>query len=201
MSINGSDNTSGSAWSNNPGWSADSSYGSTNYGASYAQPDPSQGYEAPYGSQTYAYGYDGGYGAYPGQGYDQAYGEPRPGQGQIAPDDERTFAIIAHLSGIAGMIVSAGWLGFVGPLVVWGLYKDRSPYVREAAARSFNFYLGMTIASIVAWVCVFTIILVPVAIVIFIVAGIMSIVCPILAAIAASKYELGDYPFQIRVLK
>ena len=57
--------------------------------------------------------------------------------------EERSMALIAHLSTIAALIISAGWLSFVGPLVVWFLYKDKSQFARQSAAGAFNFNLGM----------------------------------------------------------
>lgn len=141
---------------------------------------------------------------YPGQPYGQPhpyiYGEPRPRAGSLSPDDDRTYAILAHIASPVGMLFSVGWLGFIGPLIVWLLFKDRSPYVREASARSFNFSLGMTIASIVAWICLITVILAPVAAVIWLAVLIMEIYYPIKAAIQASHYQMARYPFSVRLL-
>ena len=46
------------------------------------------------------------------------------------------MAILAHLAAVIAMVVSAGWLTFVGPLIVWFIYKDKSRFVRNAAAGS-----------------------------------------------------------------
>lgn len=114
--------------------------------------------------------------------------------------DERTLAVAAHLSTIVAMVVSAGWLSFVGPLVVWLLFRHRSPFVRRSAAGSFNFNIWAWVISVVAWVCAFTVVLLPVAVVLWVVAGLMTVVCHVLGAVRASRGILYTYPAQLRVL-
>ncbi len=126
--------------------------------------------------------------------------DARHGRSTVAAADERTFAIVAHLSAIAAMILSAGSLSFLGPLIVWFVYKDRSPFVRQAAAGSFNFNLWAWVMSVIAWVLVFTVILIPVSIVLWAVAGIMTLWCHIRAAMKAAKHEPYRYPASIPVL-
>ena len=114
--------------------------------------------------------------------------------------DERTVAILAHLAALIAMVVSAGWLTFVGPLVVWFIYKDRSRFVRNAAAGAFNFNLAMTVTTVVAWILCFTIILIPVSIIAFIVVFVMTLVCSIKGALKASDNRLYRYPLGINLL-
>lgn len=123
-----------------------------------------------------------------------------PGQGSITESDDRTFATIAALSGPVGMLFSLGWLGFAGPLIVWAIYRDRSPFLRQQAARAFNFQLGMTLLSIVAWVLLFTVILIPVSVVIWIAVFILSVYHPVMAAIGYSRGEPYRYPWSLTVL-
>src|SRR5215212_334591 len=102
---------------------------------------------------------------------------PHPsGQSLVPTSEERTWAILGHLAAIVAAVISVGWLSFVGPLVIWALYKDRSPFVRQAAAGSFNFNLGLCVMNIIAWICVFTVILIPVALVLFFIANILLFV-------------------------
>lgn len=121
-------------------------------------------------------------------------------RGTVAPSQERTLAILAHLSAIAAMIVSAGWLSFVGPLIIWFIYKDRSPYVRQAAAGSFNFNLWAWVMAIVGWILFITVIGIPVAVVLWIVAGVMTLWCHIRAAVEAGNHRRYRYPASIPVL-
>lgn len=121
-------------------------------------------------------------------------------RGSVAPGEERSLAILAHLSAIAAMIVSAGWLSFLGPLVIWLLYKDKSPYVRQAAAGSFNFNLWAWVMSIVGWVLFITVIGIPIAIALWVVAGVMTLWCHIRAAVNAANHRGYRYPVSIPVL-
>ncbi|MFT3942377.1 MAG: DUF4870 domain-containing protein [Ancrocorticia sp.] len=179
-----SDNQANNAWNDNT-WAG--------------QPFDSQ---QPYGGQPY----DQSYNAYNGQPYGQegagynSFGEPIPGQGNLSADDDKVYAILAALSGPAAMLLSMGWLAFAGPLILWFLFKDRSPYARAAAARAFNFQLGMTVASIVAWLLLVTVILIPVSFIIWIAVFVLSIYYPIQAVMAASRYESYNYPFSLPVL-
>ncbi|MCU1536738.1 MAG: hypothetical protein JWP82_1089 [Humibacillus sp.] len=115
--------------------------------------------------------------------------------------EERTWAILGHLAALIAAVVSVGWLSFVGPLIIWVLYKDRSAFVRQAAAGSFNFNLAVWVAIIAGWVMFFTVILIPLAIIVWAVAIIAALVFHIRAALAANRGELYRYPWSITVLR
>ncbi len=110
------------------------------------------------------------------------------------------MSILAHLSALIAAVVSAGWLSIVGPLLVWVFYKDRSTIARQAAAGAFNFNLAVWLLIIVGWVCIFTVVLSPVGIIVWIVAGVAALFCHIKGAIRASNGEAYSYPFSIPVL-
>ena len=114
--------------------------------------------------------------------------------------DERSMAILAHLSAIIAMVLSAGWLSFLGPLIVWFIWRDRGPLVRQAAAGAFNFNITVWVTSIIAWICLFTVILIPLAIVLWIGAFVAQMVLSIRGAMAANKGEVFRYPMQIKIL-
>ncbi len=121
-------------------------------------------------------------------------------QSRQLSDSERVPAILAHLATIIAMFVSAGWLSFVGPLVVWFMYKDRSEYVRRAAAGSFNFNIWAWVMTIIGWIMIFTVILLPVGILLLTIAFLMTIICHTLGAIRAANGEPFRYPAQIKIL-
>jgi len=110
------------------------------------------------------------------------------------------MAMLAHLSMIVGLVLSAGWLTFVGPLVLWLVYKDRSPFVRQASAGAFNFSLAVSVASILVWLLVITFFGIPLALVLGLVVAVASIAMPIVGAMRADKGQPYHYPLQIPVL-
>lgn len=125
---------------------------------------------------------------------------PVPPGGPLASGTERTASIFAHLSALIAAVISVGWLSILGPLIVYLVYKDRSELVRRAAAGAFNFNLAVWALIIIGWICLFTVVLIPVTIIIWIIAGVAALVCHIVGAVKASHGETYDYPFQIRVL-
>ena len=135
--------------------------------------------------------------------YNQVPNYNRP-QNQVpnpAPSsDERLWAMLAHLSAPIASVVSVGWLNFVGPLIVWLLFKDRSAFVRNAAAGAFNFQLTTTLATILGWILIFTIVLFPVGIILLIIGALGSIVLGVIGALKTWNGEAYTYPWQFRVL-
>lgn len=121
-------------------------------------------------------------------------------QGVVPASDERTLAMLAHLSAPIAWAVSVGWLNFLGPFIVWALFKDRSPFVRNAAAGSFNFTLSMTILSVVGWLMIFTILLAPLGILLVGLSGTLAIVLGILGAVRTWNGRSYTYPWQFRAL-
>ncbi|AJC69095.1 DUF4870 domain-containing protein [Trueperella pyogenes] len=119
---------------------------------------------------------------------------PRP-----AGPEDRTWAMLAHLSAIIAWVVSAGWISFVGPFLVWFLKKD-NPYVRQAAAQSFNFNLGMWAMSLIGWILTITLIFAPIGIPLIVLSFILTLWHHIKATISASNNRLHHYPYQIKIL-
>ena len=64
-------------------------------------------------------------------------GEHSPSS-SMSPADEKTWSIIAHLSVLAGLI----GLMPLGALVVWLIYRDRSPLVRFHAAQALWYQIA-----------------------------------------------------------
>ena len=140
------------------------------------------------------------YGAYENQSHAPLTGPAGPtGRPKLSSDD-RLWAIIAHLSAAIAWAVSAGWLNIVGPLVVYVLQKDKSPFVRNAAAGAFNFSLTMWITGIVGWILTITIVGAIVGIPLIIVSGLGSIILGIVGAVKSANDESYTYPLQLKVL-
>jgi uncharacterized Tic20 family protein len=71
-------------------------------------------------------------------------GAPTGPSEPMSAQEERTWSVVAHLSALAGLV---GLMPF-GALLVWLLYKDRSPRVRFHALQA----LWYQVAWIVIWV-------------------------------------------------
>ena len=104
---------------------------------------------------------------------------------QPTPDD-RTWAMLAHLSPIVG-------LGFIGPLVVWLIYKDKSPFVADQAKEALNFALAMLIVVLICIVTIVGICVLPVV-------GIGALVYQIIAAMESNKGVWYRYPYIFRMI-
>ncbi|GAA3811999.1 hypothetical protein GCM10022226_35750 [Sphaerisporangium flaviroseum] len=192
-------------------------YGQQGYGhQGYEQPGyGQQGYEQPgYGQPGYGqpgYGQQGygqqGYGqpGYGHQGYEQpGYGQPgyghqgygpmgRPPEphvpGRYGPrpgSDDTTMSMLAHLLGLL--------TSFVGPLIIYLVKKDESPYVRDQAAEALNFQITLFIAYVVCTVLAFVII----GFLLMFVVWIGSLIMMIMASVAANRGENYRYPMNIR---
>lgn len=122
---------------------------------STAPPPPGQGFgpSTPYGGSTPDDTFTGSGG--PGQPGPSGAAGPgwsgTPAASGPASDSDRLVAMFCHLSGIIATVLSGGLLPFVGPLIVWLMYKDNDPFVRRAAAGSFNFHVVATLAYWAMW--------------------------------------------------
>ena len=107
---------------------------------------------------------------------------------------ERTWGMLAHLAALAGFIIPLG--NIIGPLVVWLIKKDESPFVDDQGKESLNFQISITIYCIVAAI------LIVIVIGIFLLIGlaILDLVLIIIAAVKANTGEKFRYPLTIRLI-
>ncbi|WP_018155062.1 DUF4870 domain-containing protein [Demetria terragena] len=124
----------------------------------------------------------------------------QPPLSQQNTGSDRSIAILAHLSAPIAALLSVGTLSLLGPLAMWAIYKDKSSYVRRAAAGAFNFNLSFWVLLVVSLLLTFTVIGAIIGIPLMIVIFVVSLWCHIKGAIRASNGEIYDYPFQIKVL-
>lgn len=111
----------------------------------------------------------------------------------VISDDDRMMAMLCHLLAI--------FTGFIGPLVLWLVKKDSSPFVAHHGKESLNFQitllLVMTCLGAATFILMFVligIVLVPVLILV----PVLALVAEIIAAVAAQKGEWFRYPCCIR---
>jgi len=166
-------------------------YGAPQQGAPGQQMPPQQPYGAP-GQQPYGAPQ---YGA-PGQ---PQYGAP--GGASMTPQDEKQWAMLGHLGGI---------LMWLGPLIVFLVYKDRSAFVKQESKEALNFQILMTI-GVVALSLVLGIIAIPLAFVTFGLAAalpmlafvpwVLGVIFAIVGAVRVNAGGSYRYPFNLRLIK
>ncbi len=79
-------------------------------------------------------------------------GGSRPGRTMMkamSPKDENTWSVLAHLSVFLNIVT--GFLGPVAALVIWLMYKDRSPRVAFHALESLVYQVAWMVILIVGW--------------------------------------------------
>lgn len=149
----------------------------------YAQQPPGQ---QPYTQQPYTQQ------PYAQQPYGQPYQAP-----PLSHGDRVTWSVLAHLSPLV--------LSFVGPLIVWLIYKDRDEVVRHHSLEALNFQIslmGATLCAVV--VAMLGIVLLPLALagwLATVVIGVGALVFMIMAAVAAHRGEPYRYPVSVRLVR
>ncbi|HEX6257310.1 MAG TPA: DUF4870 domain-containing protein [Euzebyales bacterium] len=134
---------------------------------------------------------------------DVAMSSAPPPPAAAITDESRMWAMGAHLSALAGVLLG-GLPAFLGPLVVWLLRRDEhDPFAAAHAREALNFNISVIMYAVVGvLVTILTLglallIVVPVGIILFI----LYLVVTVRGAIAASRSEYYDYPLTIRLVR
>ncbi len=113
-----------------------------------------------------------------------------------AAKDEQNWAMICHLSALAGFIIPFG--NVIGPLVVWQMKKDTMPLVDQHGKEALNFQITVAIAAIISMVLMLVII----GIFLLMVVALGGLVMTIIAGVKVANGELNyKYPFALRLIK
>ncbi|WP_329479908.1 DUF4870 domain-containing protein [Kribbella sp. NBC_01510] len=118
----------------------------------------------------------------------------------LSASEERTWAMVAHI----GVFVAAWFaMGFLCPLVVWLVYRQRSDFVRRHALESLNFQLSLLIYTAIAVVLILITFGLGVLIIIplIIIGAVAAVVFIVLATMAASSGNEYRYPLTIRLVR
>ena len=108
---------------------------------------------------------------------------------------ERQWALICHLSVLAGFIIPFGNLA--APIIIWSAKKDEFPMVDVHGKEVINFQISFTIWFMVSAV----LILILLGIFMLIVLAVLQLVFVIIGALKADRGELYHYPLTIRFIK
>jgi uncharacterized Tic20 family protein len=87
-------------------------------------------------------------------------------------------------------------LGFLAPLVIWLVFKDRSPFLDRTAKEALNFQLTLLVGFVVSSVLV----LVLIGLVLLFAVWVTGIVFMVLASVAVARLEDYRYPVNIRFI-
>lgn len=107
---------------------------------------------------------------------------------------ERTWGMLCHLSALAAFVFPLG--NIFGPLIVWLVKKDESPFVDDQGKESLNFQISFTIYCIFA--AILTVIFI--GFILLIALGVAFLILVIIAAVKANEGEEFRYPFTIRLV-
>jgi uncharacterized Tic20 family protein len=103
--------------------------------------------------------------------------------------------MLCHLLGI--------FTGFLGPLVIWLVQKDRCTFLDHHGREALNFQLTILLVMMCLGSATFVLMFVFVGVLlipVLIAVPVLAIVAEILAALAAQKGEWHRYPFCIRLV-
>jgi uncharacterized protein len=111
---------------------------------------------------------------------------------------DRNLALLAHLSGCLGIVVGSV-PGFVGPLVIWLIQKDKSAFVEQEAKEALNFQITLLIMMVVFLVVTFLScwLLFP----LLFVPALLQVVFGIIATVSVANGNAYRYPFNLRLIK
>ena len=110
----------------------------------------------------------------------------------MTPQEEKTWGMLAHLIPLGVLLVSS--FGWVAALVIYIVHKDKSKFVAFHALQQLYFMGLVWILGIVGAILFFTVIGIPIAILLWVLIGIGSIACPIIGAIKATDGEWWEFP-------
>ena len=130
---------------------------------------------------------------------------PVPGDLAVVSNDEKTWASIAHFSSLTSLIPAVGIIGSVlGPLIVYLVKKDTSPFVAQEAKEALNFNITWAVGTTLLWgvsilliIALVGFLLIPVAIV----AHLAWVVLPIVGGLRAMEGRPYRYPLTVRLVQ
>jgi len=110
------------------------------------------------------------------------------------PKDENTWSVLAHLSVFLNLVT--GFLGSVAALVIWLMYKDRSPRVSFHALQSLWYQVAWAVILAVGWTVAGVLTIILVGFLLFPVMIVLTIVPFVHLGYAAYKVSQGvDYRY------
>lgn len=117
-----------------------------------------------------------------------------------ANSDEKTWALIAHFGGALGVLISWGWLGWVGPLISLLAKGNQSPTVRAHSVAALNFQVLWAIISAASLIIGGCLIWLIIPAVLWLV-PLVPLIVGIIAGVKANEGQLYRYPMTVSWFK
>jgi uncharacterized Tic20 family protein len=121
--------------------------------------------------------------------------------------EQRKWALFAHLSILAGGLLTWGWAAsfgsFLGPLIILLVKRETMPFVADQAKEALNF--GITLTILCVALLMLTILSLGIGAILtiplFLLIGLGGLVLCIIAAIKANEGVAYRYPLTLRLVK
>lgn len=119
------------------------------------------------------------------------------GQGKLPESEEKTMGMLVHVLGAV--------TAFVGPLIIWLIKKEESPFINDQGKESLNFQITAAIAYVALGIISVVLGFIPVvgaclAMILYVALVVGVIVYCILGGMAANKGTPYRYPFALRLI-
>lgn len=134
--------------------------------------------------------------------------QPAPPPATAQPMDHRTYAMLLHLTALS---VFLGIPGFIGPLIMWLVRKDQSPFIDAHGREAVNLQISLVLYAVGGFIVyvllaivtlgIGALLLLPFVIVGIIALVALGIVLPIIAAVKANGGQPYRFPMTIRFIR
>ncbi len=114
------------------------------------------------------------------------------GQGKLNESDERIMGMLSHLLGAVTF--------FVGPLIIWMIKKDDSPFVDDQGKESLNFQITVALALVVVTIVGSIPVIGMISCIAFPAVWTVNLIFCIIGGLAANKGTAYRYPFALRLI-
>lgn len=114
------------------------------------------------------------------------------GQGKLPENDEKTMGLLAHILGAVTC--------FVGPLIIWLIKKDESPFVNDQGKEALNFQITVLIGFVASAIISAIPVIGCVGGIAWMAVAVASLVFGILGGVEANKGIAYRYPFALRLI-